>query len=400
MSSIYVDSGYYGTGYTTDNIYIFWDTFEIFVPKSAMTLLQMFPVEIYQLNINDFHLKLRAIEDDVIGISYPTTHRYIAPIEIGGVTLSRVMEVLSPYTITFEDGKYAVNIEGGNSNLADVNNINNVGVRTANSAGLQDLETLTAAAYQNAVHVHTVKGQSGTSVPIGTRENPVSNYDDALIIAESLGIRTIVVMDSVTLNTGSFIDGYTFLGDNPVTTILTLEDESTNVTSCEFKNLTIQGILDGSNILKECTVLDLSYVNGFIHNCALGGKIDVSGGQLTLLDCYSNIAGGEPGQYVSFDMGGANNSLAVRNYSGGFHLSNYSGGTGAISIDMSSGRVIVDEDVTGGNVYIRGVAEVIDNSTGTATTFDQTVNKAISSISTPVATISYKDMILIGELSK
>ena len=57
-------------------------------------------------------------------------------------------------------------------------------------------------------------------------------------------------------------------------------------------------------------------------------------------------------------------------------LLNYSGG-GAVSIDMNSGRVLVGPTVTAGTLTIRGVADVFDNSTGTAVVQDLTVNVAV-----------------------
>jgi len=44
--------------------------------------------------------------------------------------------ILNGYTITFENGQYAVNIKGANSNIADVLNVNQVSVRSFNAAGL------------------------------------------------------------------------------------------------------------------------------------------------------------------------------------------------------------------------------------------------------------------------
>ena len=65
------------------------------------------------------------------------------------VTRGRVVEIINGYTVTFEDGQYAVNLTGANSNISDVANVNQVSIRAANSAGLVLVETgvsgLTAA---------------------------------------------------------------------------------------------------------------------------------------------------------------------------------------------------------------------------------------------------------------
>ena len=57
-------------------------------------------------------------------------------VTVGGVTLARVIEIINDYVVEFEDGQYAVNLIGANSNVADRTVVNQVSVRAANSAGL------------------------------------------------------------------------------------------------------------------------------------------------------------------------------------------------------------------------------------------------------------------------
>lgn len=125
-----------------------WPTKIINVPKEDMTLIQETPVEIRELNLNTFRLTLKSLEDDEQGITYVKTHNHVAPIDVGGLTLARVIELVNSYTVTFEDDQYAVNLVGGNSNIGDRVNVNQVSVRSFNTAGLiisaeqeQDLNT-------------------------------------------------------------------------------------------------------------------------------------------------------------------------------------------------------------------------------------------------------------------
>lgn len=115
-------------------ITIDWQNKEIHVPKNDLTLVQSSP-EIRQLDINEFRLELRDIEDGE-GIPYLHTHNHNTALTLGGVTFARVVEITNGYTVTFEDGQYAVNLVNGNSNIGDVTNVNQVSVRSANSAGL------------------------------------------------------------------------------------------------------------------------------------------------------------------------------------------------------------------------------------------------------------------------
>lgn len=122
-------------------INIDWGTRVINIPKADLTVIQLVPTEIRQLDINDFRLILKDLEDNVDGISFPSTHLHNTTVTVGGVSLARVVEIINGYTVRFEDGQYAVNLVGANSNVADVTIVNQVSIRSANSAGLIEVTT-------------------------------------------------------------------------------------------------------------------------------------------------------------------------------------------------------------------------------------------------------------------
>jgi len=103
------------------------------VPQSYLTNLGG---GIYELDLDQFRLDLKALEDDEEGMPFLDTHQHNTEVTLGGITLARVIEFINGYTVTFEDGQYAVNAVGANSNIADVMNVNQVSLRTFNSAGL------------------------------------------------------------------------------------------------------------------------------------------------------------------------------------------------------------------------------------------------------------------------
>ena len=348
----------------------------IFVPRADLLLVQSVPSFVYQLNMEGFYREVADLQDDEAGSPYLTAAVNTAPVSVGGVLLARVIQIINGYSVEFEDGQYAVNLSGANTNLQDVAVVNQVSIRPNNSAGLQDLSVLLQASYGGVVCVDVINGQTGTAIPLGTRGFPVNNFADALTIATNNSLRGIQVMESATLSAGDFANGFIFYGDSPTVTTLTLE-AGADVHDCGFENMTVQGVMDGDNTFRECIINDISYTNGEIVECALQGTITLGGNaQCSILDCWSNVAGGGPGQYPVIDMGGPSNSLAVRNYSGGLGLRNYTG-SGAVSVDMASGRVVVESTVTAGSLTVRGIADVEDNSTGTAVVTDATVNEQL-----------------------
>lgn len=114
-------------------ISIAWGSRVIYVPQSYLTLIGG---SVYELDLEQFRLDLKDLEDNEEGIAHLDTHRHNTEVTLGGITLARTIEIINGYTVTFEDGQYAVEAKGANSNIADVMNLNQVSLRTFNSAGL------------------------------------------------------------------------------------------------------------------------------------------------------------------------------------------------------------------------------------------------------------------------
>ncbi len=344
-------------------ITIDWLTKVINVNKVDMILIQSMPTTIYQLDLDVFRKRLNDIQDDPEGIPQLTTHNHNTTVTVGGAILARVVEIINGYTVTFEDGQYAVNLVGANSNVGDVVNVNQVSVRSSNSAGLQDLNSLQAASFNGAVALDIASPFTGTVFPVGTRAFPASIAADALAIATARGLTQIQIMTSMTLSTEDFSVGYQFYGDSPVTVTLTLEP-GTDITNCEFRNLTVTGTLDGANTFRECHLVNCTMFNGSIHESSLVGTLTLGGGALAqVYDCWSGITGGDPGETPTVDMGGSGQDMILRNFSGGITITNCS--STDTSLDMGSGRIILAPTVTGGTFTVRGIATLDDQSTGT-----------------------------------
>jgi len=130
---------------------------------------------IYELDLDQFRLDLKSLEDDEEGMPFLDTHRHNTEVTLGGITLARVIEFINGYTVTFEDGQYAVNAVGANSNIADVMNVNQVSLRTFNSAGLiqvtsgsgvteQDKLDIADRVLDEALSGHTGSGTLGKAI--------------------------------------------------------------------------------------------------------------------------------------------------------------------------------------------------------------------------------------------
>ncbi|MES2966648.1 MAG: hypothetical protein V4668_02585 [Patescibacteria group bacterium] len=336
----------------------------------------------YQLDTNVFRIALKDWEDNEEGIYQPKTHTHNTTVLLGGIQYSRVLELLSPYTITFQETgtPYSVSLTGSNNNILEKTNLGTVQILSNNSAGLINVGEVQYGLFSGEVTIDVDNGSTGTTYPTGTPLQPVNNLADALAIALSRGFDTFFVRSNLTIDAGDFSNSFTFEGENQTRITITI-NTGANVTNCEFKNCTILGTLDGGNVLDDCILSTLSYANGVIRNCLLNTGTITLGGAVTahFLNCFSGVPGtGTP----TIDMGGSSQSLSMRNYNGGITLINKTG-TDAVSIDLNSGQVALDSTVTNGTIVIRGIGKLTNNSTGTAIILaDDLLNRANIAVST------------------
>lgn len=347
-------------------MYVDWGTKIIHVPKSDLTLVQSVPTEIRQLDLNWFRLTLKDLEDDDIGMPYSNTHNHNTEVSVGGVDLARVIEILDPYTVTFEDGQYAVNLFGANSNVGDKVNVNQVSVRSANSAGLVNSQAIEFGEFNGVVTIDTVNGVSGTIYPAGTLRQPSNNIQDAIQIATYRGFDTFVFLGNLTLTTGDNISGYTIRSTNPVTSILNIEDGATVINSY-IRDCYFTGFLDGGCILRDCILGMVQYFSGYIEHCALTDNTIYVNGQAVLTDCFAsaNCLTTPPVLDLTGTLG-----LAIRNYSGSLISVNKTS-TANCEIGLD-GIFTIDSTVVDGTFTIYGDGYVINNGTGDSLLVDRT----------------------------
>lgn len=113
-----------------------WITGEITVPKADTTLIQAVP-EIRALDTAQFWLDLKDLEASVEGIIWTDTQENFPSYTIQGIVYAQAFRIIAPYFVTFEDGQYAVTLDGTNNNILEVATQNQVRLSSSNSAGLQ-----------------------------------------------------------------------------------------------------------------------------------------------------------------------------------------------------------------------------------------------------------------------
>jgi hypothetical protein len=354
-------------------ISIDWGTKIISIPKSYTQFVSFGTFEIRQLDIDQFRLDLKGLEADVPGIINERTHTHNTTVEVGGVTLARVVTIVNGYTITFENGVYAVNLVGANSNLADVTNLNLVQIRSANSAGLTFSEEINNQSYLGAkVFINTEGlGLPGTQFPRGTPTSPVDNWVDTRVIATNRNFSSFNLHGTLTFSGTTDLSHTSWYGISPTESVIYNSTTPAMIDSSTFERVAIFGLFSGKTSHNEGSLgtLGIDYIgfHGVANNCGISGNIEIGEGDLDTVvfrNCFSTIAGTAT-PIIDFSKM-TNSNASFRGYNGGLQINGF-GDTNNLSLDISTGNIILDSSCTGGTIVVRGLCNLIDNSTSGCT---------------------------------
>lgn len=238
----------------------------------------------------------------------------------------------------------------------------------SSSATLQDLEAMQAGSFQGEVAVDLTSSYSGTYYPVGTHEQPVNNWPDAVAIADSRGIEYFSIHGNAVLSSTASVPGYGIRSQNQLTTKVFVT-ASANVENCVFENVHIaSSTLDGNCWVNGCTVGNMQYIQGQITNSMLYGEIDLGGTEHTyFVDCKSACVGLGTTDLPRIDMagGGVPRNTAFRNWAGPIKIYNCDHADSTICMDIVSGAtIIVASTCVAGTLFVRGIADITDNSGG------------------------------------
>ncbi len=217
--------------------------------------------------------------------------------------------------------------------------------------------------FNEAVTIDTANGVSGTEFPIGTPTVPVDNIIDARIIADKNSLTKYVIKGSIAIHQDHI--NWDFSGITPVNDSVDLGGTSSfSVDGSLFTNLGIDGNLIGEIEARECTLNDVTNLDGQFRGCTfLGTTTIAAGGSVFMFNCTSGgaLAG-------TIDLIGSIRTVGAVGMRGDWIIENIKTPAGIVEIDFDSGAVILSATCTGGIAILRGTATLTDNSAGTTIT--------------------------------
>lgn len=365
----YADVGYVQTGLDMN-----WITKVITVPQFFLTPLGGGS---YSLDTNAFRIALRELEDSEDGVVNDPTHNHNTAVTLDGIQYARIIEILSPYTITFEETgtPYKVFLTGSNNNILSKTNLGTVQVAPNNSAGLINLVEVQQGAFEGQVSIDGVLGTDGTLYPIGTLTKPVKTITDAKIIASSRGIDEYFIVGNLTIGSTDDVRDLRFEGQgatmNTAKTTVTLTSGCVTSNS-HWKHCKITGYQGGESFYEDCVIDGLDNAHCFYVRCALlDGTVrgytirqtsSVSSGHASYFkECYS-----DEGTAI-LDRNGARLNVTFDGFHGRLKIinQNHATSSGQVWIHLNGGVITVDSTCTKGKITVTGTGTLVNLSSGT-----------------------------------
>lgn len=217
------------------------------------------------------------------------------------------------------------------------------------------------SSFGGEVYINTDIGVAGTTYPLGTPNNPVSNFDDAWAIAERINVKSLFVVGEILVT--KTMRFWSVRGHYGATKI---DVNNFDVSGTKFENVSLEGTLP---VLTHGVVLERGLVNGAglfnfrgeIIECSLEANLSLQAGLTLLKNCSSHVPG--TGRPV---LDAANNlvNISVRGWHGGLEVRNISVALSTASFDFDAGSLRLVATCTDGEIVVRGLVDFEDLSAG------------------------------------
>ena len=332
--------------------------------------------ESQSISLQDLVDTLRSIEYQADTLAYAYLIDSFGKQALGGGVKVGITLVLNNAKLAFEARPPSTfvqcNISGGNLVAIDENGDDMDAVETtaytqiiktsSSSATLQELLDIQHSSFDGGITIDVIDGVAGTVYPTGTPRQPVSNLTDAQSIAAARGFNKLYIVGDITMDASANLDNYLIYGQSTHFTTVTFT-AGCLTDGTEIYEATIQGTLNGHVEISDATVLDLVSLDGCMFRSVLKGEITLTGGtgsdDAQFIDCVDGL----PGLGIPTVNIGSGVSVGFWNWTGGLKLQDKDG-SDSVSVNMISGRLVLDSTVTAGTILVKGVGLCENNSVG------------------------------------
>jgi len=245
-----------------------------------------------------------------------------------------------------------------------------------------------------SVWIDTLLGVPGTELFVnGTADNPVSNFTDAVTIANALGVASFHIGNGSSIVLTQDLAEWTWKGAS-----WSLNLNGRSITSCAFAGCFMTGLGTGAfghiASFHQCV-----FDNATLPQCVAISSLFASNvgmqanqGRYLFLGC-GDALGGIANPRITFAAG---NSLHLQGYSGGIEIANLAaGGTGEFN---GNGRCTLLASCTGGDFVLAGCID-LTRQDGNAVTVSDLARRAedqgVAFVTTPPTDMALQSTLLL-----
>lgn len=205
----------------------------------------------------------------------------------------------------------------------------------------------------------------------GLRSNKVSTFGAARTLADALGFQKYYITNGSALTLAATHQWWEFIGVGRAGNIINLGSQ--DVDNSRFENLSLAGTQGGSTFMQpfRCNLTSLVSLRPQAFQCCVAGNITILSGTMLKFEDCSSLVPGNTAPILTLSAGAT--GLSIRDYSGGWELKSMTVDH-TVSLE-TDGQVILNADCTGGNLTLRGMMSITDNSGNVTITKDAVYNK-------------------------
>jgi hypothetical protein len=214
--------------------------------------------------------------------------------------------------------------------------------------------------YGGRININTVSGTTGTLYPAGTSKYPVNNLDDALTIAHSKNINTVILENSLTVEATHDISNLAIETIGIMGTTITLE-VGCDANNTAFRYLNLEGTVNNTDTLlvENCSIYNLENFTGIMQGVSFAQGSEMSIG--VWAEIYNCRAGGDPGNEPEISIG--DSILSIQQYRGNLKLKDKTGDNRTVASFLPGNLTIADTCVSG-TLQLLGIGELEKDESG------------------------------------
>jgi len=246
-------------------------------------------------------------------------------------------------------------------------------VLTASEIADTVTQSMTTAVYAGRIHIDTVNGFDGTDYGVsGTAQFPVKTIENAISLADAINTNAIAVVGASSFALSAATEFYTFIPGVPgAGATYSVDFNGQAITGSSFTGAVLSGTFSSvaPDIVsfKGCVLGDIVGEAILAFGCSIFGTVELTeiDGASLFLDCISSV---DSSQARTIKVAATGVKISLYDLTANIVIAGMEAGSRVVI--TGEGLLTLDNTCLGGEIYINGAFEIVDESGGVVTISD------------------------------